>query len=213
MQGDKLIRRSYSDPHLTCTKYPQTLEVLCKIQDDECVNHSGGRSFTQKALNVGYFWPTMHHNCTEYVKRCDRCQRYTCIQAHSQIILRPSSHLHKIPSNTGGPLQNSRRPVWQPLWGQVTRLEGSKRPMPTAPAKKEMMIVAIENFIKWINAETLSSTKEVDVERFIWRNIICRFGCPQSLVTNNGSQFIGEHITAFFKKYGIKQHLSTPRYP
>ena len=51
------------------------------------------------------------------------------------------------------------------------------------------------------------------MERFIWRNIICRFGCPQSLVTDNGSQFIGKHITAFFAKYKIKQHLSTPRYP
>ncbi|KAI5344032.1 hypothetical protein L3X38_011909 [Prunus dulcis] len=61
--------------------------------------------------------------------------------------------------------------------------------------------------------EALSSTKEADVERFIWRNIICRFGCPQSLVTDNGSQFISKQITTFFKKFGIKQHLSTPRYP
>ncbi|KAI5313097.1 hypothetical protein L3X38_042271 [Prunus dulcis] len=28
MQGDKLICRSYSDPHLTCIKYPQTLEAI-----------------------------------------------------------------------------------------------------------------------------------------------------------------------------------------
>ncbi|CAL8082899.1 unnamed protein product [Prunus armeniaca] len=40
MQSDKLIRKSYSGPHLICIKYPQTLEVLCKIQDGECGNHS-----------------------------------------------------------------------------------------------------------------------------------------------------------------------------
>ncbi|CAL8168202.1 unnamed protein product [Prunus armeniaca] len=85
--------------------------------------------------------------------------------------------------------------------------------MPTAPAKKEIMIVTTDYFTKWIEAEALSSTKEADVERFIWRNIICQFGYPQSLVTDNGSQFIGKQITAFFKKYGIKQHLSIPRYP
>ncbi|CAL2257057.1 unnamed protein product [Prunus armeniaca] len=55
MQGDKLICRSYSDPHLTCIKYPQTLGVLCKIHDGECGTHSGGRSLAQKALNIGYF--------------------------------------------------------------------------------------------------------------------------------------------------------------
>ena len=75
-------------------------------------------------------------------------------------------------------------------------------PLPPAPAKKEMMIVATDYFTKWIEAEALS-TKEADVERFIWRNIICRFGCPQSLVTDNGSQFIGKQITAFFAKHNI----------
>ncbi|KAI5338867.1 hypothetical protein L3X38_018139 [Prunus dulcis] len=84
--------------------------------------------------------------------------------------------------------------------------------MPTAPANKEMMIVATDYFTKWIEAEALSSTKKADVERFIWKNIICRFGCPQSIVTDNSTQFIWK-ITAFPVKCGIKQHLSTPRYP
>ncbi|CAL8157573.1 unnamed protein product [Prunus armeniaca] len=76
-----------------------------------------------------------------------------------------------------------------------------------------MMIVATDYFTKWIKADALSFTKEADVERFIWKNIICIFGCPQSIVTDNGTQFVGRQITAFFAKYGIKQHLSTPRYP
>ncbi|CAL8076670.1 unnamed protein product [Prunus armeniaca] len=40
-----------------------------------------------------------------------------------------------------------------------------------------------------------------------------KFSCLQSIVTDNGTQFLGRRITAFFVKYGIKQHLSTPRYP
>ncbi|KAI5328168.1 hypothetical protein L3X38_027564 [Prunus dulcis] len=76
VHGNKLIRRSYSGPYLTCIKYPQTLEVLCKIHDGECSNHSGGRSLAQKALNIGYYWPTMRHDSVEYVKKCDCCQRY-----------------------------------------------------------------------------------------------------------------------------------------
>ncbi|CAL9004916.1 unnamed protein product [Prunus brigantina] len=191
MHGNKLIHRSYSGPHLTSIKYPQTLEVLCKIHDGECGNHSGGRSLAQKTLNVGYFWPTMRHDSAEYVKKCDRCQRYKPIP--------------NLPAEVYHP-QNSPWPFMQ--W--AIDLVG---PLPPAPAKKEMMIVATDYFTKWIEAEALSSTKEADMERFIWRNIICRFGCPQSLVTDNGSQFIGKQITAFFAKYKIMQHLSTPRYP
>ncbi|XP_034219224.1 uncharacterized protein LOC117630638 [Prunus dulcis] len=160
MHGNKLIRRSYSGPHLTCIKYPQTLEVLCKIHDGECGNHSGGRSLAQKALNIGYFWPTMRHDSAEYVKKCDRCQRYKPIP--------------NLPAEVYHP-QNSPWPFMQ--W--AIDLVG---PLPPAPAKKEMMIVATDYFTKWIEAEALSSTKEAD-------------------------------ITAFFAKYKIKQHLSTPRYP
>ncbi|CAL8176006.1 unnamed protein product [Prunus armeniaca] len=78
-------------------------------------------------------------------------------------------------------------------------------PMLTALAKKEMMIVVIDYFTKWIKAEALSFTKVANVERFIWKNIICRFNCPQSIVTDNGTQFVGRQITAFLEKYGIKQ--------
>ncbi|CAL2247205.1 unnamed protein product [Prunus armeniaca] len=191
MKGDMLIRRSYYGPHLTCIKYPQTLEVLCKIHDGECGNHAGGRSLAQKALNIGYFWPTMRQDSTEYARRCDRCQRYKSVPSL------PAKEYHP---------QNSPWPFMQ--W--AIDLVG---PMPTTPANKEMMIVATDYFTKWIEAEALSSTKEADVERFIWKNIICRFGCPQSIVTDNGTQFVGRQITAFFGKYGIKQHLSTPQYP
>ncbi|CAL8122681.1 unnamed protein product [Prunus armeniaca] len=71
-----LIRRSYSGLHLTCIKYLQTLEVLCKIHDGECGNHAGGRSLAQKVLSIGYFWPTMRQDFTKYARKCDRCQRY-----------------------------------------------------------------------------------------------------------------------------------------
>lgn len=36
------------------------------------------------------------------------------------------------------------------------------------------------------------------MDQFIWKNIICHFGYPQSLVTDNGLQFIGKQITEFF---------------
>ncbi|KAI5311349.1 hypothetical protein L3X38_000014 [Prunus dulcis] len=102
----------------------------------------------------------MRHDSAEYIKNCDRCQRYKPIP--------------NLPAEVYHP-QNSPWPFMQ--W--AIDLVG---PLPPAPAKKEMMIVATDYFTKWIEAEALSSTKEAD-------------------------------ITAFFAKYKIKQHLSTPRYP
>ncbi|KAM2000497.1 hypothetical protein ACFX16_007793 [Malus domestica] len=52
----------------------------------------------------------------------------------------------------------------------------------------------------------------MDIEHFIWRNISRLFGIPQS-ITDNGQQFVGKDVAKFFQKYGIKQYMSTPRYP
>ncbi|CAL8134004.1 unnamed protein product [Prunus armeniaca] len=48
MKDNMLVRRSCFDPHLIRIKYPQTLEMLCKIHDGECGNHVGGRSLARR---------------------------------------------------------------------------------------------------------------------------------------------------------------------
>ncbi|KAM0963905.1 hypothetical protein EV1_022701 [Malus domestica] len=85
-------------------------------------------------------------------------------------------------------------------------------PMSPAIGGKCMMIMATDYFTKWVEAESMTTTTQLDIERFIWRNIICLFSIPQSIVTYNGSQFMGKDLVKFFQKYGIKQHISMPRY-
>ena len=85
--------------------------------------------------------------------------------------------------------------------------------MSSATWGRGMMIVATDYFIKWVEAEPMTTITLMDIEHFSWKNIICHFGIPDSIVTDNGSQFVGNDFAKFFKKYGIKQHISTPRYP
>ncbi|XP_048432479.1 uncharacterized protein LOC125473553 [Pyrus x bretschneideri] len=82
-----------------------------------------------------------------------------------------------------------------------------------ATGDRGMMIVATDYFTKWVEAEPKTTTTQTDIEHFIWRNIICRFGILQSMITDNSSQFVGKVMAKFFQKYGIKQHMSTSRYP
>ena len=63
------------------------------------------------------------------------------------------------------------------------------RPLPTAPTEKKLLLVATDYFSKWIEVQALSSIKDKEVTQFIWENIVCRFGIPQSIVTDNGPQF------------------------
>ena len=63
------------------------------------------------------------------------------------------------------------------------------------------------------NSKSYASIKDVQVENFVWRNIIARHGVPYEMVTDNGSQFISTRFEAFCEKWKIRLNKSTPRYP
>lgn len=50
-------------------------------------------------------------------------------------------------------------------------------------------IVTIDYYTKWVEVEPLSKITEARTTSFIWKNIAYRFGTPQSLVLDNGTQF------------------------
>ena len=86
-------------------------------------------------------------------------------------------------------------------------------PFPTAPAQKKLLLVATDYLSKWIEAEAFTSIKDRDVTRFIWNNIVCRFGIPRSIVSDNGSQFDSRVYRDFCQELKIRNLYSTPRYP
>ena len=45
--------------------------------------------------------------------------------------------------------------------------------------------MAVEYFTKWVEVEALANIQDVDVKKFVWKNIVIRFGVPESLVLDN----------------------------
>ena len=54
---------------------------------------------------------------------------------------------------------------------------------------------------------------EARVTNFVWKNIICRFGVPRVIVSNNGKQFDNPKFRKFFQDLGVKNHYSSPKHP
>ena len=53
----------------------------------------------------------------------------------------------------------------------------------------------------------------VDVKKFLWKNIVTRFGVPNTLILDNGMQFDSKTFYAFYRDLDIKNKYSTPAYP
>ena len=51
------------------------------------------------------------------------------------------------------------------------------------------MLVATNYFTKWVEAEALANIKDVDVKKFMRKNIVTRFDVPQALILDNELQF------------------------
>ena len=75
------------------------------------------------------------------------------------------------------------------------------------------MVVAIDYFSKWIEAEPLLAITMEKVRKFIWKRIICRYGIPCQLVSDSGTQFTNWRFEDFYNELGIVQLLSSVEHP
>ena len=75
------------------------------------------------------------------------------------------------------------------------------------------LLVAIDYFTKWVKAETLATITEAKVQNFVWKNIVCRFEIPRTIISNNGHQFDSHGFRSFCSSLGIKNKYSSPAHP
>ena len=59
----------------------------------------------------------------------------------------------------------------------------------------------------------MTTITEARVTNFVWKNIICRFGVPRVIVSNNGKQFDNPNFQKFCQDLGVKNHYSSPKHP
>ena len=86
-----LYKRGFSTPLLKYVNLEEGNYILQEIHERICDNHVGGQSLVYKALRQGYFWPTMKTDAMDFTRKCDKCQKFSCI---------PRLHPEKLTSMT-----------------------------------------------------------------------------------------------------------------
>ncbi|GJY27676.1 reverse transcriptase domain-containing protein [Tanacetum coccineum] len=62
-------------------------------------------------------------------------------------------------------------------------------PFPEGLGKVKFLIVAIDYFTKWTEAKPVATITGAHIKKFMWDNIVCRFGLPGEIISNNEKQF------------------------
>ena len=102
----------------------------------------------------------MNEDSMEFVRRCDKCQRFS-----------------KIPRAAPNELKQMQSPWSFAVWG--IDLIGS---LPTGKGTIKYVVVAVDYFTKWAEAEPLATIMTKKVLDFLVKNIICRYGLPRKIV-------------------------------
>nr|GEV76813.1 ribonuclease H-like domain-containing protein [Tanacetum cinerariifolium] len=64
------------------------------------------------------------------------------------------------------------------------------KPVPRNPKEKLTSItLAIDYFTKWIEAKPVATITGNQIKKFMWDNIVCMFGLPEEIISDNRKQF------------------------
>ncbi|XP_020218740.1 uncharacterized protein LOC109801971 [Cajanus cajan] len=165
MIAGELYKRSVSAPLLKCLTPEQAHYVLREIHEGVCGTHSGSRTLAAKVIRAGYYWPTLTADCAKFVQHCRQCQQ------HGPLTHQPPEELHSI--TTPWPFS---------IWGMDIL-----GPFPSGKGQAKFLVVAVDHFTKWIEAEALTTITANNVQKFFWKNIVTRFGIPYALITDEAA--------------------------
>ena len=78
--GGILYEMGFSRTHLRCLSPEEADYAIPEVHEGVCGNHSGARSLAHKLTRAGYYWPSLLHDATQFVKACDKCQHFANVQ-------------------------------------------------------------------------------------------------------------------------------------
>ena len=84
---------------------------------------------------------------------------------------------------------------------------------PASSRQISYILVVTEYLIKWAEAKAVNEDDAKTTVRFLYNNIITRFGCPKVLVCDRGSHFVNEMITELTAHFKIDHRFLTRYHP
>jgi len=186
-----LFRHEFTHLILTCVSGDECMRIMSELHEGICGSHVGERSLASKVVHAGFYWPTVREDCVRYAQWCKQCQLH--------------ADWHKVPPE-------ELRSIYSP-WPFHTWGIDILGPFPLAIRQMKYLIVAIEYFTKWIEAEPVAQIIAHKVQHFVWNNIVCRFGVLRRLVSDNGTQFVSQQLGKLCSEVGIKQVFASVEHP
>ncbi|XP_071695037.1 uncharacterized protein [Rutidosis leptorrhynchoides] len=82
-------------------------------------------------------------------------------------------------------------------------------PFPRSVGNAKFLAVAIDFFSKWVEAKVLARITGENIKKFLWNDIVCRYGLPNEIVSDNGKQLADNPFKSWCEELSIKQTFTS----
>ena len=171
---DRLYRKGPNGTHKLVIGKSNRMYMLRASHDS--LGHRGIYA-TTNMIGLRFWWPEYERDVDWYVKTCHLCQ------VRQKELLR----VPPVPTMTPSLFQKVHTDVMV---------------MGTPSNNHKLVIAARDSLSRWLEARGLKSDNAEAIGRFLLETIICRWGCPKWIVTDNAGQFLAA-LEWLKSKYGI----------
>lgn len=166
-------------------------EVLQECHDDLTAAH-GGVFKTLHRVRTDYFWPSLKHDVIDYVKKCIICK------------LTKSTN-----KNQTAPMGLDRSPEKK----FETLCIDFIGPFPMSSKSHRWLLVAIDNFTKFVTIMPMRTATAAKTIQLLDEQIFTKFGTPENIILDNGSQLKSKLFLDFAQKKKIRLNFTANYHP
>jgi hypothetical protein len=151
-----------------------------------------GISSTNWKIKLLYYWPGMTQDIKKEIENCDECQRTKSLKILPGMMI---------------PIQSTISKPFQLIGMDIAG------PLPITSKGYQYFLVIIDYWTGWVEVARMKNiTTDETIKKFkkYWIN---RFGIPQSIITDNGTNFVSKVAIDFYKSIGVDKKTTSVRHP
>lgn len=163
--------------------------TLVECHSDILAGH-GGFWKTYMRVKQQYCWTTMRHDIAKFIRNCEVCKA-----------VKPTNQNEK---GTMGSFRDPKAP-WRSISIDFVG------PLPRSKQGHKWILTVVDNFSKYVHIIPLRDATATLATKALERDIFLRFGVPQTVILDNGTQFKSKLFNEFIEKHKVTLHF-TPNY-
>ncbi|CAF1613983.1 unnamed protein product [Rotaria magnacalcarata] len=176
--------------HLLVIPHSLQSQLLTWTHDHPTAGHCG-REKTLYRLSSRVYWKTIRKDVIQYIRSCHLCQQYK----YDNRTLTASLQMHIV------------HEPWHTIGVDIMG------PFPVTQRQKQYLLVVVDYFTRWVELFPLRTTISSHIADILVDEIICRWGCPTYILSDNGPQFVSELFTHICSSLGIQTKNTSNYHP